>query len=561
MREFLRFLGFCALTGELIDSNVQVGEKPMLDVVASVGVFLKPAGDNLYKPVFPPCVLELLRSGPLNMSNLFGMLDVAEHRLPARTLDAGHTLTLHVAFALSRALKVVKSFAAVRGLRFVTELKEMVVHPAQGGKFDLNYVPSFAKANKVTYWDDTKREGPPAVHNFPAGSGWTAAVKYFHDNFSNVVGVPFDNNSKGPDLVISIAGEDNKALSCLLEAAVKNKWSKNGLSWDEIRKEVGKCVTAPREQGVKLPIVLCIIATQHNANVAAALPGGCTVCFTSGEWFGTPEGPLRKGKAKVPDKGKSKGKGKGKSKSKGEEKAESPVLIVPDNSYVVLLSKVDLTELLGEAAVEALEHAFSPKNITTENLQKLAQFTFSDMNISEKPTWVSPVNATWKRPHGEGGEEDVHQPPQKLVKQHVTSTAAAAAAAVSSPLDEEIERTAKMLPLKDRRCWRRLARQFGFLTDLKELSIGENVMTYLQGLQDQEKELQDQEKEVQDQVDRVLKILEAAASGPDARVRMEDVHVRLVLLRRALKPEQAVRLLRQAVDVPSALAVLAPFVP
>eukprot|EP01105_Mastigella_eilhardi_P016930 TRINITY_DN3884_c0_g1_i1.p2 TRINITY_DN3884_c0_g1~~TRINITY_DN3884_c0_g1_i1.p2 ORF type:complete len:208 (+),score=35.11 TRINITY_DN3884_c0_g1_i1:783-1406(+) len=188
---------------------------------------------------------------------------------------------------------------------------------------------------------------------------------------------------------------------------MKNKWSKEGLYWDEVREEVGKCMTAPRDQGVNVPIVLCIIVAQHNENVAKALQGGRAKFFTACEWFTRADGT----------KGKGEGEGGDKGEGEGENEGER-VLIVPANCYVVIFSREAVAKLLGETAVNGLEHAFSSEFLTTENLRKFTKFALKK--------WYS---TTRFQQHQKGGQKkettrrrSTHQLQLKLAKRCLSST-------------------------------------------------------------------------------------------------------------------------------------------
>lgn len=203
----------------------------------------------------------------LAVSTLSGLMQFVQ-RLPA-VIDRGHSLVLSVAQILSVRLHLATTFDEVPCLGVPRALHNVEISHEVGRKFRVAPVPSFSKSGKG---GEPSRFPDGTVHNF-AISDWPAFVSLVtQSEMGNIIGIPFDNNSAGPDLVIPVLNEDNSAI-CLLCWAFKNLQGKNGTSWKHIIEEIDKCQKAPRDNGVTIPIILFIASTRINEKVEKALSG------------------------------------------------------------------------------------------------------------------------------------------------------------------------------------------------------------------------------------------------------------------------------------------------
>jgi len=335
-----------------MELTVGAENRPLLDLVASLAVYVEPSGPDQYSLVFSKYVIGKLKSSGINATNMCGLLDFAQ-ALPVGILDAGHALVLLTAQILAMRLALCKTLSDAPCLSRASLVSNTRVFQEVGGKFRLAYVASFGKGTAGRPVTLVGPDGLVTERSFDP-QDWLAFVGCVFQKFPNTVALPMDNNSAGPDLLLPVSDASGRA-SCLLLFACKDRQNAGQSGWPEISDEVAKCLQRPRDCNVRLPLVLFFISTRLNSMVTAALKGDSVLVLGEGSWQqASTSGPvslLRSGGL------------------------SDAVVVVPPGCQLVVLGEQALHSFYGANVLESLASCFNKEDgVTTERLNVLLGF-------------------------------------------------------------------------------------------------------------------------------------------------------------------------------------------
>ncbi|KAH3756836.1 hypothetical protein Pelo_11335 [Pelomyxa schiedti] len=254
---------------------------PSREVVSILSVFpcyITPVGDA-FKPIFSPYWIEKMKSRDhisVPALNLSSLLKTAP---PA--LDQGRIFELLGAEVISSRLLLAQQRTFGGALSFLQDTVLGGVHISERASpdspvlFPLGVVPSL---NVCT------TPGEPTEHSFNA-EDWDLFITHLEQNWINHIALASSAPSHGPDLLIPLAccpdgnnvlfGDEARKITHIVEFAFKNIQggvadAKDMQSWSHIRKEVAKCLDAPRKCGAKtsgVHFTLVFISTELTSAV------------------------------------------------------------------------------------------------------------------------------------------------------------------------------------------------------------------------------------------------------------------------------------------------------
>lgn len=270
------------LSNQSLDGNISLNmansKMPILDIISSLALYVESVGTNKYKIVFSRYVINALESSSLeHFSLLTGLLKTAKE-LPSGILSQSNMLLYLVAEKSLFHLKRSKSFSEITGFSRSMLAQETINHP-----IEIKYIPSFNVATKK----GTPTISNNLIHNYNP-ENWQLFIEYL-SKLGNVLGIPYDDNSHGPDAILSMTKKIRKvvAIPYLFMFAFKDLQNNKSFGMCDLVDETKKCLKNPSVNGVKIPMVLFIISTRLTEELKDCFKGDDFLIYNSGSRFST----------------------------------------------------------------------------------------------------------------------------------------------------------------------------------------------------------------------------------------------------------------------------------
>lgn len=283
LRSIYSFMINLYLSNQALEGNMSIRinqneRTPILDIIASLALHVEPAGENKYRIVFSRYVVDILAK--CSASLLIGLLKSAKE-LPTNILSQPNMLLYLVAEKIVSRLNSSKSFSQIPGFSSSILAREDI-----NTSFCIQYIPSFNSSVKDA--STTFKFGEQTlVHNY-SPANWDSFVANL-TSYGNVFGIPYDDNSHGPDAIISITKElkgEQKVVPFLIMFAFKNFQNESALEIADLFDETQKCLENPRrDHKVQIPLVLFVVATKLSKALQDSFQGGDFLIFNARHCF------------------------------------------------------------------------------------------------------------------------------------------------------------------------------------------------------------------------------------------------------------------------------------